>query len=42
MTHEGKGFKGIGHILFLKIGLKKFCRKNYKISEEIIMMDVQL
>jgi hypothetical protein len=23
-------FKGIGSILFLKNGLKKFCRKNYK------------
>jgi hypothetical protein len=35
--------KGIGSILFLKNGLKKFCRKNYKIiSEEIIMGYVQL
>jgi hypothetical protein len=23
-------FKGIGYILFLKNGLKKICRKNYK------------
>jgi hypothetical protein len=23
-------YKGIGSILFLKNGLKKFCRKNYK------------
>jgi hypothetical protein len=30
--HSGKMFKGIGStcILFLKNGMKKFCRKNYK------------
>jgi hypothetical protein len=30
--------KGIGSILFLKNGLKKFCRKTIKIILEVIIM----
>jgi hypothetical protein len=42
-SYDLRHIKGTGSILFLKNGLKKFCRKNYKIiSEEIIMRYKQL